>query len=121
MGKILYSSHHVWVSGEGDTVRLGISDHAQESLGAILFLNLPDEGETVSIGERFGDIESVKTVSDLISPVSGEIVRVNEELMDMPEEINEHPYDCWFIEVRTDGVSEELMDEAAYAQYRETL
>ena len=121
MEKLLYSEHHVWVSREEGIVRLGITDYAQESLGAILFLNLPDEGETVSIGERFGDIESVKTVSDLISPVEGDIVRVNEALTEAPEEINETPYDCWFVEVRADSISEELMDEAAYAQYRETL
>lgn len=118
---LLYSKDHIWVEQDGEMFRLGISDYAQDSLGVILFLNLPDEGDKLRIGECFGDIESVKTVSDLISPVTGKVVRVNEPLLDEPSEINERPYECWFLEVEADGQAEDLMDEDAYQQYRESL
>lgn len=114
-----YSKDHIWVEQDGDICRLGISNHAQEKLGNVMFLNLPEMGEVLVSGERFGDIESIKTVSDLISPVSGEVIAVNEVLLDAPEEINERPYECWMLKVKADIKTEGLMDEDEYRQYLE--
>lgn len=119
--KKLFSKSHIWVLQIGDTVRLGVSDHAQKKLGNIMFLNLPDAGEEVLIGQRFGDIESIKTVSDLISPVDGKVIAVNEELIDEPESINEAPYESWFIEVKVRSLEECLMDENAYLNCKDAL
>lgn len=119
--KKLFSKSHIWVLQIGDTVRLGVSDHAQKKLGNIMFLNLPDAGEEVLIGQRFGDIESIKTVSDLISPVDGKVIAVNEELIDEPESINEAPYESWFIEVKVRSLEEGLMDENAYLNCKDAL
>ncbi len=117
----LFSKEHIWVSENTDTVILGITDFAQEQLGNIMFLNLPDVGEKLKIGQPFGDIESIKTVSDLISPVEGEVLKINEELMDEPDLINTEPYKSWFIEVRFTLLSDELMDENTYLSQKEDL
>lgn len=119
--KKLYSKQHIWVEVDNGVAKIGVTDYAQGKLGTILFVNLPEEGELVDIDEKFGDIESVKTVSDLLSPVRGEVLRVNEELIDEPDCINEVPDRSWFAEIKVDLLSEQLMDESAYAQYRETL
>lgn len=116
-----YSGNDIWVeaAGEtGETLKLGITDYAQEKLKTVMFINLPEAGDTVAAGEKFGDVESVKTVSDLISPVDGEVVRVNEELQDEPERINEDPYACWLIEVKPARAPEGLMDEETYLAQR---
>lgn len=115
---LLFSNKHIWIDDKGDTALLGITDHAQSRLGAIMFINLPDIGERVECNERFGDIESVKTVSDLISPVSGEVVSVNEELMDEPESINEAPFKSWFVEVKVESRIDDLMDEKTYNTHK---
>jgi len=117
-GKRLFSKNHVWVVQTEGTAWLGVSDHAQKELGNIMFLNLPDIGEELLTGQRFGDIESIKTVSDLISPVDGKVIAVNEELVDAPENINEIPYESWFIEVRVTSVAEDLMDEDTYLSWK---
>lgn len=119
--KKLFSKNHIWVLPIGDTVRLGVSDHAQKKLGNIMFLNLLDVGEKVLIGQRFGDVESIKTVSDLISPVDGKVIAVNEGLIDEPESINEAPYESWFIEVKVRSLEEGLMDENAYLNCKDAL
>ena len=85
----MFSENHIWVEENGGTLLLGITDHAQEKLGNIMFLNLPDVGTVLAKDEKFGDVESIKTVSDLLSPVDGEVVRINEELADEPERIND--------------------------------
>lgn len=121
MAERLFSDNHVWILISGENATIGITDHAQEKLGNIMFLNLPDVGESIVSGQRFGDIESIKTVSDLISPVSGEVIRVNEDLVDEPETINEAPYDSWFIEVKVAEISDDLMDEAAYFAKKDTI
>ncbi len=110
-----YSKSHEWVSGKGGTVKIGITDHAQEALGDIVFIDLPAVGDTVTKAESFADIESVKAVSEVYSPVSGTIVAVNADLADAPEKINEAPYDAWMIEVEVTD-TEELLDAAAYAK-----
>ncbi|MEA4823901.1 MAG: glycine cleavage system protein GcvH [Clostridiaceae bacterium] len=112
---LLYSKSHEWVSDKRGTVKIGITDHAQEALGDIVFINLPAVGDTVTKGSSFADIESVKAVSEVYSPVSGTIVAVNADLADSPEKINEAPYDAWMIEVEVTD-TEELLDAAAYAK-----
>lgn len=101
-----YSKEHVWVSVDGDTARLGITDFAQEQLGEILFVDLPEVGGTVEVGCTFTEVESSKTAAEVASPVTGEITAVNEELDDTPEAINDDAYDAWIIEVRLDEPSE---------------
>ena len=80
--ELKYSKSHEWIKMEGDVAVIGISDFAQDALGDVVFINLPEEGDSVAAGEAFGDVESVKAVSDLISPVSGAVCAVNEELLD---------------------------------------
>ena len=101
-----YTQEHEWVKVEGNKVRVGITDFAQNELGEIVFVELPEVGDTVTINEPFGSVESVKTVSELYSPVSGTVVEINEALSDSPEFVNESPYEnAWMIVV-------ELSDEA---------
>ena len=93
-----YSSEHTWARREGDRVTVGITDFAQEELGEVLFLELPQVGRGVTVGESFGVVESVKAVSDLFAPVSGTVVEVNGRLDDEPELVNSEPYgDGWMI------------------------
>jgi glycine cleavage system H protein len=97
-----YTRSHEWVRIEGDTATIGITDHAQDELGDVVFLELPDEGDTFDAGESFGTVESVKAVSDLYAPVGGEVVEVNSALEDAPENINEDPYgEGWIVKLRT--------------------
>lgn len=121
MSGLQFSKKHLWIAIDGNMAKIGISDYAQDKLGNILFLNLPDSGEELIIGSAFGDIESVKTVSDLISPVNGKVVSVNEELIDEPDLINDEPYKSWLVEVEINALSEELMSEEKYKDYIETL
>ena len=109
-----YSKSHEWVKEEDARCVIGISDFAQDALGDVVFVNLPEEGDTVTAGEAFGDVESVKTVSDLISPVTGRVAEVNTLLADAPEKINEDPYGAWLIKVADITDTEDLLDCAAY-------
>ncbi|MDN0032698.1 glycine cleavage system protein GcvH [Oscillibacter valericigenes] len=109
-----YSKSHEWVKMDGDTAVIGISDFAQNALGDVVFVNLPQEGDSVSVGEAFGDVESVKTVSDLICPVSGVVCAVNEELLDAPEKLNSDPYGTWLIQVKELSEQEELISANEY-------
>ncbi|WP_017430307.1 glycine cleavage system protein GcvH [Vreelandella jeotgali] len=111
-----YAESHEWVQDNGDgTVTVGISDHAQQSLGDVVFVELPEAGQTLAKGDEFGVIESVKAASDLYAPIAGEIVAVNEDLEDAPENVNEAPYeDGWIMKVRLDGTVEGLMDADTY-------
>ena len=120
MSNLLYSKDHEWVlSLEGNRVRIGISDYAQNSLGDIVFVENPEEGDDVTANETMGSIESVKAVSDLISPVSGSVVLVNEELEDSPQLINEKPYEAWLIEVELSNPDElnSLLKEDEYKAF----
>ena len=120
MSNLLYSKDHEWVlSLEGNRVRIGISDYAQNSLGDIVFVENPEEGDDVTVSETMGSIESVKAVSDLISPVSGSVVLVNEELEDSPESINEKPYEAWLVEVELSNPDElnSLLKEDEYKAF----
>jgi glycine cleavage system H protein len=115
-----FTKEHEWVRVEGNVAQIGVTDYAQESLGDIVFLELPECGTHFDIGDTFGVVESVKAVSDLYSPLTGTITEINEPLIDAPEGINEHPYeDGWMISIELDDDSEleELMDKEAYSEY----
>ncbi len=113
-----YSSEHEWARvGNGDVVEVGITHYAQDTLGDVVFVELPEIGSRVDQFDKFGEIESVKAVSDLFSPVSGTVTAVNEELEQSPELCNSDPYgDGWIMEVKLDDPSEleELMDSETY-------
>ncbi len=113
-----YNNSHEWVMDNGDgTVTIGITDHAQEALGDVVFVELPEVGRTLAKGDEFGVIESVKAASDLYAPVAGEIVDVNESLEDAPETVNEAPYEGgWIMKVRIEDAAslEDLLDADAY-------
>ena len=112
--ELRYSKSHEWVKTEDGVTVVGISDFAQNALGDVVFVNLPEEGDSVTAGENFGDVESVKAVSDLMSPVTGVICAVNEDLADAPENLNNDPYGAWIIKVENVTAQEELLDAAAY-------
>ena len=117
-----YSKDHEWVLVEGDTATVGITDYAQESLGDVVYVDLPKVGATYGAHESMGSVESVKAVSDIFIPVSGEIVEINEGLNDAPESANSDPYGAaWMAKVRLSNPAEidELMDAAQYQEYLE--
>ena len=109
-----YSKSHEGVRMDGDVAVIGISDFAQDALGDLVFVNLPQVGDDVTAGEAFGDVESVKAVSDLMSPVTGTVCEINEELLDAPENLNNDPSGAWIIKVDNITDTEELLDAAAY-------
>ena len=112
-----YTRSHEWVRQEGDTATIGITDHAQDELGDIVFVELPDKGATFEAGEAFGTVESVKAVSDLYAPVGGEVIEVNSALEDAPEKINEDPYgDGWMLKLRASGGGD-LLSAEEYEQF----
>ncbi len=119
---VRFTEDHEWARREGDHVRAGISDYAQDQLGDIVFVELPEVGSTFDKGDEFGTVESVKTVSELYMPVGGEIVAVNEELADHPEYVNTDPYGKgWMIEIQPTDPSEleTLLDKDAYLKQLE--
>lgn len=112
-----YSKEHEWVKVEGQQARIGITDFAQDELGDIVFVELPEVGSEVKVNETFGTVESVKTVSDLFAPVSGKVVAINQSLTDAPELVNSNPYeDGWMIVVEMFNPAEldDLLDAAGY-------
>ena len=115
--ELKYTKDHEWLKMEGDIAVVGISDFAQDALGDVVFINLPEVGDAVTAGEAFGDVESVKAVSDVNSPVTGVVVEVNEELVDSPELLNEDCYGAWIIKVENVTAEEELLDAAAYEAF----
>ena len=112
--ELQYTRSHEWLLTEDGVATVGLTDFAQNALGDIVFVNLPQPGDEVNAGEAFGDVESVKAVSDVISPVSGVVLEVNEELMDNPALVNEDPYGAWLIKVEQITGEEELLDAGAY-------
>ncbi len=117
-----YSKEHEWVRPDSEGLVVGITDYAQDSLGEIVYVELPEEGSQVARGEPFGVVESTKAVSDLYAPVSGTVGEVNDTLLDNPELINEDPYeDGWLIRITMSDESElgKLMDAAGYATFLE--
>lgn len=115
---LLYSDSHEWVKVDGDIAVIGVSDFAQEEMGDITYVDMPEVDDEVSKGEDFGALESVKASSELYSPVSGVVVEVNEALEDAPELVNEDAFANWIIKVKMSDKSEldDLMDAAAYAE-----
>lgn len=112
-----YTKEHEWVSMNGDVATIGVTEFAQSELGDIVFVEIETEGETLDQNEVFGTIEAVKTVSDLFMPISGEIVAINTDLEDVPESVNESPYENgWMIKIKASDLSEVdgLMDATAY-------
>ena len=101
-----YTDKHEWVRMDGEFAYIGITDYAQEQLGDILFIEMPEVGDEISAGKEYGVIESSKVASDLISPISGEVVEINERLDDEPEYINEDAYDAWIVKVKLSDVDE---------------
>ena len=114
--ELKYSKEHTWAKIEGDTALIGISDFAQDQLGEILFVEMPDVEDEITQGVSLGVVESSKKASDVISPLSGEVLEINEKLDDEPEYINENAYDAWIvkIKVKDGGEVKNLVDASEY-------
>ncbi|MEJ2747260.1 MAG: glycine cleavage system protein GcvH [Anaerolineae bacterium] len=119
---LLYTKEDEWIKVEGDEATIGVSDHAQDALSDIVYLELPDVGESFAMGDTFGVVESVTAAADLYMPVSGEVTAVNEDLIDTPELVNSDPYgEAWMVKIKISDSSEleKLMDADAYTKYLE--
>jgi glycine cleavage system H protein len=116
---LYYSESHEFVRVEGNVGFVGITDYAQNALGTVVYVDMPDVDDEVEAGEEFGAVESTKAASDLISPVSGTVIEVNEALEDQPELINEDAFENWIIKVELSDKSDldNLMDAAAYEEF----
>jgi glycine cleavage system H protein len=119
-----FTRDHEWVRADGDDLVVGITDYAQDSLGDIVFVDLPKPGRRVTAGEAVAEVESTKTVASVMAPVAGEVVAVNAALVDRPETVNGDPFGAgWFLRLRAadPGALATLMDEAAYRAYVEEV
>jgi glycine cleavage system H protein len=114
-----YTREHEWIELTGSIGAIGITDYAQNSLGDIVYVDVPKVGDAVTANETFGSVESVKAVSDLYSPVTGTVTAVNEELKNAPDKINEKPHETWIIKVEVADPAEvaKLLDAAAYEAF----
>lgn len=119
--ELKYTKSHEWIKEEGDVLVVGLSDYAQDALGDLVFVNLPEIDDEVTAGEVFGDVESVKAVSDVFSPVTGVVSDINQDLLDSPETINTAPYEAWFIKVSNVTDKEEMMSAKEYEAFVATL
>ncbi len=114
-----YTDDHEWAKKEGDEITIGISDYAQDQLGDVVFVELPEVGDSFSKGDEFGSVESVKAVSELFIPISGEVTAINEDLADGPEQVNKDPYEKgWMVRIKPSDASEfeTLMDSRTYLE-----
>ena len=121
--ELRYSSDHEWVSRDGDVVRIGVTDYAQDALGDVVFVQVPAVGADVNAGDPFGEVESTKSVSDVYAPVSGTVVEVNDALADAPQALNEDPYgEGWICAIRMSDPSQldDLLDAEAYRKLIES-
>jgi glycine cleavage system H protein len=111
-----YTKDHEWIRISGDIAEIGITNFAQDQLGDVVFVELPEPGRTIKAGESFGSIESVKAVSELFAPMSGEVVEVNPALKDHPEVVNSQPHETWMVKVRVSDPKEagSLLDSTQY-------
>jgi glycine cleavage system H protein len=119
---VRYSKDHEWAKADGDAYVIGISAHAAEQLGDVVFVELPEAGKTYSKGDEMAVVESVKAASDVYAPISGEIVAVNTAIVDEPAKVNEDPQGAaWFVKIKASNPAEldEMMDEAAYKEFAE--
>ncbi|WFS63770.1 glycine cleavage system protein GcvH [Pseudodesulfovibrio thermohalotolerans] len=113
---LMYAKTHEWVMVEGDVATVGITQFAQEQLGDLTFVELPEVGDTFEAGAEMGSVESVKAASEIYAPVSGEVIEVNAELEDAPEKVNEEPYGAgWMLKFRVKGTPEGLLNAEGYA------
>ena len=115
-----YTKEHEWLSLDGDVAVIGITEHAQEQLGDIVYVELPEVGDTFATGDEFGSVESVKAVAEVFMPIAGEIVAINEALEDAPETVNKDPHDDgWLLKLKIEDPSEldDLMDHEAYEEF----
>ena len=113
-----YAKSHEWVEFlEDGSARIGMTDYAQDQMGDLVFVNLPEPEDEVTAGEAFGDVESVKAVSDVYSPITGVVAEINEDLLDSPESINSDPYGAWMIRVSDIGDQVELMSAGEYEEF----
>jgi glycine cleavage system H protein len=113
-----YTKDHEWIELTGDRGKVGVTDYAQQQLGDVVYVELPDVGDTLKQGQSFGTIESVKAVSELYAPVSGEVVEVNVALKDKPEAVNSKPHETWMLVLKLSNPTETagLLDAAQYAE-----
>ena len=113
-----YTKEHEWIKVDGATGAIGITDFAQQQLGDVVYVELPEVGSIVTAGQVFGTIESVKAVSELFAPVSGEVVATNAEVKDRPDLVNSQPHDTWMVKVKlsSNGELSSLMDSGSYEQ-----
>jgi len=113
-----YTKEHEWIRVDGNTGTIGITDFAQQQLGDVVYVELPDVGSTITAGQVFGTIESVKAVSELFAPVSGEVSEINTSLKDRPDHVNSKPHETWMVKVKLTNPGEltSLMNAAAYEQ-----
>jgi glycine cleavage system H protein len=121
--ELRYSSDHEWVSRDGDVVRIGVTDYAQDALGDVVFVQVPTVGADLKAGDAFGEVESTKSVSDVYAPVSGTVVEINEALADAPQALNEDPYgEGWICAIRMSDPSQldDLLDAEAYRKLIES-
>jgi glycine cleavage system H protein len=117
---LLYARSHEWIRVDDDGVMVGITHYAQDALGEVVFVELPEVGTTVDAGEELGTLESVKAVSEFLAPVAGEVVEVNERLESEPNLVNDDPYgDGWLVKMSGSVENEELLDAAAYESFLE--
>ncbi|HYQ39561.1 MAG TPA: glycine cleavage system protein GcvH [Pseudomonas sp.] len=115
--ELRYAASHEWARLEQDgSVTVGITDHAQEALGDVVYVELPEVGKSLAAGEQAGVVESVKAASDIYAPLGGEVIAINEALADAPESVNTEPYGAWFFKLKPASVAEldQLLDAAAY-------
>lgn len=118
--ELRYSKDHEWVLVDGEIATIGITDYAQESLGDVVFVELPNEGDNFNAHDAFGSVESVKAVSEIFTPVGGEVVGTNEDLNDAPEVVNDDPYgDAWMVKVKMNnpGELDSLLSSEEYEEY----
>jgi glycine cleavage system H protein len=117
---LLYTKEDEWIKVDGDEATVGVTDHAQDALSDIVYLELPDVGSSFDMGDTFGVVESVKAAADLYMPISGEVTAVNEALIDTPETVNSDPYGAaWMVKIKLSNPAEldDLMDADAYTAY----
>ncbi|MBD3873274.1 MAG: glycine cleavage system protein GcvH [Acidobacteria bacterium] len=118
--ELLYGRSHEWIRVEGDAVVIGITNYAQDQLGEVVYVELPEVGTGVATGEELGTLESVKAVSEFLAPIGGEVIGVNERLEDEPNLVNEDPYgDGWLVKISGSVEGEDLLDAEAYQQFLE--
>jgi len=118
--ELMYGRSHEWIKTEGDAVVVGITHYAQDQLGEIVYVELPEVGIGVATGDELGTLESVKAVSEFLAPVAGEVLEVNGRLEDEPNLINDDPYgDGWLVKLRGSTEGEELLDAAGYQEFLE--